>query len=508
VRPAPSDLVDATQPLLEQPFPSLGGHLTGDANPGLYSTVVGDAADASTLATVPGRALAYFASADVNTAWSTGVPYSQAAANHWLLTDSSGNLLTNHGYPGNYVGDVGSSGYQQAWIANVESYLSAHPGIDGVLIDDVLHDLLPLAGTEAAKYPTQPQWAAAQLSFVKAVGDALRGKGYYVALNASGYIPGDANSDDGTNTVTWWHQLGPYVNGLMNEYYDGTANGTNQLRATGSAWNQNWDGWQLLVQTAQSMGDDFFGVAYGTTGNTAAMTYGKASFLLDWNGGGGAFMYGVGSAAGPDPGSIAWTTDIGTPAGAKQQVGAGWMRRYTDGVALLNPSATSAQTFQLGGSYTTSSGSTLSSVTLQPTTGMILQARSPAAATATPSFNTASTTPASATSTTTSPPRTSSPGSLSLNSAPSRRTTTPTSTVATKPTSAAQATATPTSTVRPPVAETARPSGKLAVAVGWSAPTLRSQLHGLTRWWRARGGTWPRIKKTGAFKIWRTLGGR
>jgi hypothetical protein len=58
------------------------------------------------------------------------------------------------------------------------------------------------------------------------------------------------------------------------------------------------------------------------------------------------------------------------------------------------------------------------------------------------------------------------------------------------------------------VVGTAQPSGKLAVAVGWSAPTLRSQLHGLTRWWRARGGTWPRIKKTGAFKIWRTLGGR
>src|SRR5581483_4645140 len=148
---------------------ALGGHLTGFASPGIYSTVFGDTSVASTLASLPGRSLAYFAGVDVNVNWSTGVPYSQASANGWLLGDCSGNLLVNQGYPGNYVGDVGSSGYQQAWISNVLGYLAANPGVDGIFVDDVLYDLKPLAGTEAAKYPTQQQWATAMSSFVAAV---------------------------------------------------------------------------------------------------------------------------------------------------------------------------------------------------------------------------------------------------------------------------------------------------------------------------------------------------
>jgi hypothetical protein len=326
----------------------LGGRLGSVAGLGGLSVVVGDAADGGLLAGVPGRGLAYFAGTDVNVNWSTGVPYSQALASGWLLKDSSGRLLTNLGTPGNYIGDVGSAGYQQAWITNVLAYLAGYPGVDGVFIDDVLLDLKPMAGVEAAKYPTQQQWASAMLSFVSAVGNALRAKGYYLGVNASGYVPGDANSDTGANTVSWWQQLGPYVDGLMNEYYQETSNGTNQLRATGSSWTQNWDGWQRLVATAQAMGKDFLGLMYGAAGNTAAMTYGKASFLSDWNGGGGADMYLTDD--GSDPRDAAWLTDLGQPSAAKQQVGVGWQRSYSGGVVVVNPSATSTQSIQHGGS--------------------------------------------------------------------------------------------------------------------------------------------------------------
>ncbi|HLI56922.1 MAG TPA: hypothetical protein VKY26_07775, partial [Actinomycetota bacterium] len=120
---------------------SLGGALSNVADPNAYSVVVAGSAEYNELAGLPGTSLAYFSGTDVNTDWSTGVPYSQAAANGWLLTDGSGNLLVNQGYPNNYVGDVGSSAYQQAWISNVLSYLGAHPGIKGVFIDDVLYDL-------------------------------------------------------------------------------------------------------------------------------------------------------------------------------------------------------------------------------------------------------------------------------------------------------------------------------------------------------------------------------
>jgi Hypothetical glycosyl hydrolase family 15 len=340
------------------------------SDPGLYSTDIATASQASTLAGLPGRSLAYFSGTDVNVNWSTGVPYTQAVANDWLLKDSSGALLTNKSYTSNYVGDVGSSGYQQAWITNVLAYLGAHPGVDGVFIDDVLYDLKPLAGTEAAKYPTQPQWAAATLSFVKAIGTALQAHGYYVAINASGYIPGDTNSNDGTNTITFWKQLGPYVNGLMNEYYAETSDGTDRLRTTGTAWYQQWDNWQRLIPTAQAMGDDFFGLTHGPEGDARRMSYGRASFLLEWNGGGGAFLYEAGGRH--DPWNGAWTRDIGHPEGPKQRVGTTWLRRYSAGVALVNPDPARAQRLDLGRRYVSPDGTPVSQVTLAPATGLIL----------------------------------------------------------------------------------------------------------------------------------------
>jgi hypothetical protein len=343
-----------------------GGHLSSFTHNALYHLIVGDAwdSDAKVLGSGPGRGLAYFSGVDVNTRFSTGVPYSQASTEGWLLKNSSGNLLVNTGYRGNYVGDVGSRAYQRAWIANVEQYLAARPGIDGIFIDDVLFDLKPLAGTEAAKYSTQQQWAAAMQSFVQAVYNALHRKGYYIALNASGYVPGDADSNTSANTCTWWKHLGPYADGLMNEYYAETSTGTDQLRASGRAWYQGWDSWQQLIGLAQSMGDDFIGLQKGTSTSVAAMTYGKASFLLEWNGGGSVFMY---TSRGADPTNDAWTTHIGRPAAAKVRVGLGWERAYTHGTVLVNPSASKSQTFTAHGTK----------YTLAPTTARILKGAGP-----------------------------------------------------------------------------------------------------------------------------------
>jgi hypothetical protein len=332
-----------------------------------YSVVIAGLAQARDAGREPGKSLVYFSGTDVNSRWNTGVPYAEARRHGWLLKDAAGNLLVNRRYPSNYIGDVGNAAYQRAWITNVTRILHRN-GDDGVFIDDVLYDLKPLAGTEAAKYPTQQQWAAATVSFVKAIGTALRSHGYYVALNASGYIPGDTNSNDGTNTITFWKQLGPYVDGLMNEYYDQTA--TTQLRATGTAWYQQWDGWQRLINTAQSMGNDFFGLMHGPVGDAHRMSYGKASFLLDWNGGGGAFIYQPGSRG--DPWNGAWTRDIGRPIGPKHQVGTAWFRRYRDGIALVNPSPSTSQHLDLGRTYLSPAGKPVSQLTLAPTTGLVL----------------------------------------------------------------------------------------------------------------------------------------
>jgi putative glycosyl hydrolase-like family 15 (GHL15) protein len=341
-----------------------GVHLASGSGQGKASLLIVGTSEASAAARLPGRAIVYFSGTDVNTRWSTGVPYAQAKQNGWLLKSASGSLLVNRSYPSNYVGDVGNAAYQRAWIHNVSRFLSTH-GDDGVMIDDVLADLVPLTGAEAAAYPTPAAWAAAQLSFIRAVGPALRARGYYVLPSASGYVPGDPGDNNGATTASWWRRLVPYVSGLMNEYYAEISDGSNRLRSAGEAWTQNWNSWQRLVGIAQSHGRDFVGVTKGGPDDTRTMVYGKASFLLDWNGRGGAFVYAPTNNG--DPWNSAWTQNLGKPLGRKRAVGTGWMRRFRHGVVLLNPSPSSAQRFSLRGRYP------VKTVTLQPTTGLILR---------------------------------------------------------------------------------------------------------------------------------------
>jgi hypothetical protein len=348
----------------------LGDTLSNASNQRRYETLIVSQDDAPAAAALPGRSLVYFAGPDVNTQWNAGVTYSQATANGWLLRDASGNPLVNKSFANDYVGDIGSAAYQSQWVTNVSAFLAASR-VNGVFIDDILRDPRPLAGTYPAKYPTQAAWEAAMVSFVKAVGPALKAKGYYVLINATGYTPGDAGSDNGSLTAQFWQKLGRSVNGLCTEYWQQTPEGSYALRASGaSTWIQNWDGWQKLVPTAQSMGNDFVGLSYGATGDTRTMMYGAASFLLEWNGAGGSYIFNP--VDNSNPWNPAWTSNIGMPTTAKRHVGSGWMRRYTGGIALVNPSPSRPQTFQLGGTYLTPTGQSVTSATLTPTTGLIV----------------------------------------------------------------------------------------------------------------------------------------
>lgn len=356
---------------------SLSQPLTHATDRTRYSLVIVGAVDATRAAKEPGRSLVYFSGTDVNTDWSTGVPYPQARARGWLLKDAGGNLLRNEGFPDNYIGDVGNPDYQQVWAANVLRFLKQHHD-DGIYIDDVLRDLSPIVQSAPAKYPTQQSWAAAELSFIKAVGSALHSHGYYVLVNAPGYTPGDHQSDDGGNTISWWRQLGPYVNGLLYEYFQQSPTGDSALRPDGAAWNQHWSGWQRLVQAAQSMKRDFVGVTYGPPDDLAQLMYGKASFLLDWNGGGGAFVYMPTDGTHPTSAVSVWRMSIGTPTSPKRRVGAGWLRKYQQGIALVNPSQSASQRFNLGGRYTTPDKTVVTSVTLRPTSALILRTAAPA----------------------------------------------------------------------------------------------------------------------------------
>jgi len=340
--------------------------------------------DAAKAAAQPGSSLVYTSGTSVRDDWggiNTGVPLSEARANGWLLTTSSGSYLMNKAY-GAYVADFGSAAYQQRWISNVSGFL-AQTGADGVHIDDVIADAPSLTGgVYPAKYPNQQAWENAQVSFVAAVGAALRAKGYYVLVQANGRkttATGFAN-DSAQTTSDFFSRLAPLVDGVLSEYWMETpADKLNpKLRTSGTSdWDQHWDTWLDLIDGVQGRGADFFTLMYGsgsTSAGIAAMRYARASFLLDWDGGGGAVMFKTTDTS--DPWNLEWTADVGQPTGDKYRVGVGWRRDFTGGTAIVNPSSSSSQTFSLGGAYQKADGSMVSTVTLGPAQALVLRGNS------------------------------------------------------------------------------------------------------------------------------------
>jgi hypothetical protein len=302
---------------------------------GRYSYVVVDRSHGRAVAGIPGTSLVYMSGADI-ARFNTGVAHQRAEAKGWLLRDADGNLLEAADYEHVQLADVGNRAYQQEWLRNTLAFLRTTK-VDGVFIDDVMADIRSWSGRKEfpAKYPSQAAWETAMASFMQAVGPTLKAKGYYVLANADGYIHHDTRSDNGSLTVNWWRRLAPSVSGLLTEYWVQNPNDYGQLRTEGSEWFNQWTGWQRLVSVAQRAGVDFFGFMYGASDDQRAMRYGKASFLLDWNRDGGAFVYTT--TDGSNPYHAVWATDIGRPLRSKVQISPGvWRRAFARGVVVVN----------------------------------------------------------------------------------------------------------------------------------------------------------------------------
>ena len=227
------------------------------------------------------------------------------------------------------IADTSGDSWRTPWRTYAE-------GVHGVFIDDVVGNFVGLTGGAIpAKYPTQQAWETAMVSFISYVGPALKSRGIYVVANAAMFVPGDNRSDTGELTAAFWRRLGRNVSGLTTEYWLQAPTNTATLRSIGSDWTDNWPGWQGLVSVAQQSGADFFGLMYGSGENAAAMRFGRGSFLLDWDGAGGAFMYAIDDRA--DPRHPGWVAQFGKPVAAKLERGVGvWQRRYQQGYVVVN----------------------------------------------------------------------------------------------------------------------------------------------------------------------------
>ena len=291
---------------------------------------------------------------------SAGISYCVASQYHpeWFLVDSSGRRLTYADYPNYYMMDIGNPSYQQAWLAAVSGELQ-RDGFDGVMMDDV--NLAPGHGRngQVAKY-TDAQYAQAMQSFVTAVSSGLRAAGSLVSANVGSSNPWDPVALKESEQMA--RNLSIYNHEFWMRWQEGTP------LMSGAEWLTSIE----MQEAIEATGASWTAITYGSLGDTTAMRYARASFLLAWNGRQGSALFYRPDPDLVDPYASEWTSDVGTPSGNRYAVGVGWRRQFTGGTVIVNPSATAAQTFALGGTYRMPDGSSASSITLAPTSALVL----------------------------------------------------------------------------------------------------------------------------------------
>jgi hypothetical protein len=251
-------------------------------------------------------------------------------------------------------------------VANVLQLLVRQHG-EGVFIDNVVCSALGLSGgVPPAKYPTDGAWADAQASFVAYVGPALRAHGLYVAANM--YCGGP---DIGSGNNAWLKRLAPFVDGEMTESFEQNPNDLSQLYfdSPSTSWLGNWLGKLNAIRVAQGAKRDAFALTYGSPSDLRTMTYGRASFLLVWNGKGGGFFYA--SPDNSDPTNRAWTTAVGRPLAPIRRVNGAYVRPYSAGYVVVNPTLASVRVPLPPGLRAFDGSRPGSSVTLASTTAAI-----------------------------------------------------------------------------------------------------------------------------------------
>jgi hypothetical protein len=294
----------------------------------------------------------------------TGVGYCDAGSQHpeWFLADPSGSRLNSSPYPSAWVMDVGNPAYQAKWLSNVLADARSG-GWDGVFMDDTNADMgFHLSGRTIAKYPTSASWRAATRSMLATVGPALKAAGLLAVPNL--YTPWMADYDA---QATWsdWIKL---TSGAAQEYYSKWGS-TSSGHFAGSDWTFRQQ-FQALTEQA---GKVFLGITYAPTGDARSMAWARANFLLfDDPVNKGALIFQFSDPEAQDPFAPGWTTDVGTPVGARFQVGAAWRRNFTGGTVVVNPSA-SPVTVELGQAYLRADGTSATAVTLGPTSGAVLR---------------------------------------------------------------------------------------------------------------------------------------
>jgi hypothetical protein len=287
----------------------------------------------------------------------------------WYLHDKqNGQRLTSTSYSQQLAMNIANAGYRQKWLDSVLARLrdadnnGTNVRYDGVWLDDA--NFYPGHGMDGRMAElTDGQYREAMVSFLEYVGQRIEQAGFRTVANvgmdpwepaqreATMRVADDLSVVNREGFVRWGE------NGTLFTDPDGTA--------------PHWQDEVELAEDLQAAGAGFHAITYGSAGDVRTQRFGRATFLLVWNGNdGSAYNYRtIGAGASYLPG---WTTDVGVPRTARYAVGQGWRRDFSNGTVVINARASGAQAFQLGGSFRKPDGSCVNSVTLGATDALVM----------------------------------------------------------------------------------------------------------------------------------------
>jgi hypothetical protein len=259
-----------------------------------------------------------------------------------------------------YLMDVGNAGFRQHWVSVLNSKLSASPAYDGVMMDNPINDLTvsyvqnDLDQTVPASVVSR--WHSDTIGFLRYVkANILSGKIVIInddEFNGTSYL----NEVDGDVIEGFIHAM---FGAGINDYARPSVDSLVMKLATGK-----------IVWASSSVNPSTATAAQVAT----LLKFCYAGFLLCMN----AKAYWSWTAN-----SMNWysdlyggyqsimDTDIGQPTGAYYSSQSVYMRDFTNGRVLFNPSANS-YTISLGKTYYLLDGTPVTSVVLQPHSGGIL----------------------------------------------------------------------------------------------------------------------------------------
>jgi hypothetical protein len=295
------------------------------------------------------------------TGLTTCTDYNTVMANHptWILLDQSGQQIHYQGVSDKYVMDVGNSAYQQACLAHATA-LAKQNGFDGIFWDD----LDPLyandfgSGQISAKYPSNTTWQAAYYSLISYSGTQAHANNLLVTGNIS----------SGISAI--WQQWTTPMDGSMEEAWTDGGLGTAQQTPF---WNQK------LANLAWSETNGKYAILHSYNNTETGNAYGLASMLLAANGH-SSYATSNTNYTNQENWYPEYTTaqQLGAPVGAYTKLSNGaYERTFQNGVVLVNPTSNAVGPISLGsGTYSGTSYTSVSTVTLAPTTAAILLADS------------------------------------------------------------------------------------------------------------------------------------